>query len=107
MRTLAQVKTEKFQTVKNMREVERRVTKLRLELCEHREYLRELEDLEKMFYESEVGVTKCPTHNFCAKNGGPKTKKRQGDNIAEKFKTLSKTEQANLLQLLTMGESNE
>jgi len=86
---------------------------LRLEICElqakTRELtaqLKELDEVETMLFEREVGVTKCPAHDF----NQPKRRKGKGkpkDSILTKFQTLSKEEQANLLQLLTMGESNE
>lgn len=106
MRFLKDVKMAKVETIKNMRGLEGRINELKLELCEQREFLRELEDLEKMFFEKENGLTVCPDHNYCGKKSGAKKrgKREKPSDIAQKFKTLSKSEQANLLQLLTLGD---
>jgi hypothetical protein len=86
---------------------------LRLEICELQAkvrelatQLKELDEVEAMLFEREVGVTKCPIHDF----NQPKSRKGKGkpkDSILTKFQTLSKEEQANLLNLLGGIEENE
>lgn len=86
---------------------------LRLEICElqakSRELaaqLKELDEVEAMLFEREVGITKCPVHDF----NQPKRHKDKGkpkNAILTKFQTLSKEEQANLLNLLGGIEENE
>ena len=86
---------------------------LRLEICELQAkvreltaQLKELDEVEAMLFEREVGITKCPVHDF----NQPKRHKDKGkpkNAILTKFQTLSKEEQANLLNLLGGIEENE
>lgn len=105
MRTLAQVRLIKAETVKEMKELETQLNELRLKLCEQREFLRELDDLEKVFFENEAGITTCPPHDYRSKKRAGK--KDKPSEIAQKFRSLSKEEQANLLQLLTLGDTDD
>lgn len=99
-----------MQTLKDVRNEK---IKLRLEICQTQAQLREmysqlkeLDEVEVMMFAREVGTTKCPTFDFNSKKSKSKRKKPT-DSISEKFKTLSKEEQANLLQLLGMEENND
>ncbi len=82
---------------------------LALDICETKaklnemfEQMKHLEVQETELYEDFFGTVKCDTHDFNKK----KNKDRRGKTnaITEKFKTLSREEQAKLLQLLTLGE---
>ncbi len=85
---------------------------VQLEICELKRRLSELfqqykylDEQEVELYEDFYGTTKCQTHRFNTKRKDKKENKT--NTITEKFKTLTKEEQANLLQLLTMGDDND
>ncbi len=87
---------------------------VQLEICELKRRLSELfqqykhlDQQEAELYEDFFGTTKCATHNFNEKKNKAKNNRRNTSTITEKFKTLTREEQANLLQLLTMGDDND
>ncbi len=88
---------------------------VQLDICELKRRLSELfqqykylDEQETELYEDFFGTTKCAPHNFNEKKNKAKNKTRRNTStITEKFKTLSREEQANLLQLLTMGDDND